>query len=181
MTEIVRGQLSRAEARMLTEEVKSDAQALWVKLLALYEGQAHLALGYSSWAEYCRDEFEMGKSQAYRLLDAGRVVEQLPEGHSPIGESVARELAAADDPAEAWADVVELHGEEPTAVQARSGVQELKNPATDKQLSYLRSLCRRYDVEPPAKPISKTKASRMIDELRDHECLCAVCGKRWAP
>ena len=33
------------EARSLTDEVKRDAQALWEKLLALYEGGAHAALG----------------------------------------------------------------------------------------------------------------------------------------
>src|SRR3954452_3951976 len=119
MSGLVRGQLDRREARMLTEKVKSAAEQLWRDLLALYEGQAHLALGYPSWAEYCRDEFDMGQRQAYRVLDAARVVEQVgqcPIGHSapPRNEAVAREMVpvlrdAPERVAEVWADVVEMH------------------------------------------------------------------------
>ena len=42
--------LTRGDARTLTEEVKRDAAVLRAKLLRLYEGRAHEALGYSSWA-----------------------------------------------------------------------------------------------------------------------------------
>ena len=42
--------LSREQARALTDEVKADVIALWVKLLTLYEGGAHTALGYASWS-----------------------------------------------------------------------------------------------------------------------------------
>jgi hypothetical protein len=44
--------MSGDDARMLTDEVKKDAAALWDKLLRLYRGGAHLALGYTSWGEY---------------------------------------------------------------------------------------------------------------------------------
>lgn len=37
----------------LTDEVKADAQRLWAKLLQLYEGRAHIALGYTLWSDYC--------------------------------------------------------------------------------------------------------------------------------
>jgi phage N-6-adenine-methyltransferase len=148
--------LGTLEARRLTNEVKADAAALWAKLLRLYEGGAHTALGYPSWADYCRDEFDMGKSHAYRLLDAGRVAELL-EPHSPIGEwrlrrttasrphggtsavgplneSVARELVPVlrEDPEEVegvWAEVVELHGDDPTASETRAVVEEKLSPA----------------------------------------------------
>lgn len=78
-----------AEARRLTDEVKADAAALWAKLLQLYEGGAHTALGYSSWADYCEAEFEMGKSHAYRILDAARVIDAIPQlGNGAPPESV---------------------------------------------------------------------------------------------
>jgi hypothetical protein len=93
------------EARRLTDEVKADAQRLWAKLLHLYEGGAHIALGYSSWSAYCEHEFRLGKAAyAYRLLQAAHVVDQLAR-KSPIGDSlkvtsqvpeseaIARELA----------------------------------------------------------------------------------------
>lgn len=44
--------LSSGEARRLTDEVKADAAKLWQKLLRLYNGGAHTALGYASWETY---------------------------------------------------------------------------------------------------------------------------------
>ncbi len=70
--------LTLAQARDLTDEVKADAAALWTKLLTLYEGEAHKALGYSSWAEYYEEEFGESKSQGYRLIEAARV-DRAPE------------------------------------------------------------------------------------------------------
>lgn len=110
--------LTTDEARSLTEEVKGDAQALWRKLLTLYEGGAHKALGYFSWGDYFEAEFGQGSSQAYRVLEAGRVARAI-EGHSPTGEYLseryARELAplAKEDPeaaGELWEKLVAEHG-----------------------------------------------------------------------
>jgi hypothetical protein len=69
--------LSQTEARRLTDEVKADAKQLWAKLRRLYEGGAHIALGYTSWSAYCENEFRLGKAYAYRLLQAAHVVDQL--------------------------------------------------------------------------------------------------------
>jgi hypothetical protein len=88
------------KTRTHTDEVKADAQKLWAKLLSLYEGGAHTALGYTSWADYCRQEFRMSNGHSYRLLQAARVVNQLPIGSYPQvtsqvleSEAIARELA----------------------------------------------------------------------------------------
>jgi len=79
----------------MTEEVKADVNALWRKLLYLHDRDAHLVLGYRSWAAYCAAEFGIKRSQAHRLLDAGQVAAALAE--SPMGDSLnerqARELA----------------------------------------------------------------------------------------
>jgi hypothetical protein len=91
--------LNQTEARRLTDEVKANAQRLWAKLLSLYEGGAHIALGYNSWAEYCQREFHMSNGRAYQLLQAARVIHQLtivssPQVTSqvPESEAIAREL-----------------------------------------------------------------------------------------
>ena len=39
----------------------------------------HLALGYSSWRAYCKAEFGLSKSAAYRMLDNGRVLRVLAD------------------------------------------------------------------------------------------------------
>lgn len=122
-------------ARVLTDEVKADAAALWAKLLQLYEGGAHAALGYSSWADYCAVEFEVGRTRSYQLLDAARVVGALQSTNvdsAPPTEGVARHLVPVlrEDPnavAEVWGEVVTEHGPKPTANQVRSTVQRLRN------------------------------------------------------
>jgi len=166
--ELARTPLDMAEARVLTDEVRDRAQELWFRMRELYQGAAHTALGYSSWADYCAAEFDIGKSRAYQMLDAARVAVALPQ--SAMVERVARELVPVlrEDPArvpEAWAEVVELHGPKPTASQTAEVVKTLKGPATDKQLDYLASLAARAGVEVPAGPISKARASKLIDTL----------------
>jgi hypothetical protein len=132
---------SADEARRLTDEVKADAAALWTKLLRLYEGGAHTALGYSSWADYCAAEFEMGRDYSYKLLASARVVAVLREStivdSQPSSEAVARELAPLrDEPEqmrEAWQDAVDEHGPEPTAAQTRGVVKRRQSPANRRQ------------------------------------------------
>ena len=131
MNELLTG-LTAEAARALTDEVKSDAATLWSKLLELYEGGAHTALGYSSWGAYYKVEFGGSRTRGYELLDAGRVdrlVSQsgIPDS-TPRSEGVANELVPVlrEDPErveEVWAEVVEEHGPEPTAVQVRDHVQ----------------------------------------------------------
>ncbi|MCR4341992.1 MAG: phage N-6-adenine-methyltransferase [Gemmatimonadaceae bacterium] len=128
MSELAVATLSHDEARSLTDEVKGDAERLWRKLVELYDGGAHLALGYPSWGAYFETEFGGKSSHAYRVLDAGRVARALdsPIGERPANEAQARELAPLlDDPEklrETWAEVVELHPE-PTAADVREVVQ----------------------------------------------------------
>jgi hypothetical protein len=66
--------LTMHAARLLTDEVKADTAALWAKLLRLYDGDAHTALGFSSWGEYYAAEFNESGRRGYQLLDAARVV-----------------------------------------------------------------------------------------------------------
>jgi hypothetical protein len=189
MSDLISGQpMDRYEAKAKTDTIKRDLEHIYRGLAEVYRRQGHLALGYGSWAEYCRAEFDVGQSRAYQLLDAGRVVADI-EAHSTMVESplpnerVARELAQDPEPAEAWVDVVEINGDKATARQTRDVVQEraLKDPATDKQMGYLQSLARRAGASVPDKPISKNRASKLIDHMRDgHACECRHCGRRMA-
>jgi len=125
--------LTAEKARELTEEVKANAAALWRKLLRLHQGEAHLALGYSSWGEYHAAEFGGSYSHSYKLLDAGRVLEAIETRSSiedlPANEVVARALAPvlrASGPkvvAEVWEEAVEEHGPTPTHRDVRKVVR----------------------------------------------------------
>jgi hypothetical protein len=120
--------LDAAEARSLTDELKRDAKLLWRKLLQLYEGGAHTALGYASWHTYCKAEFGFSESKSYRLLDAGRVATLIPD----IGnESQASELAPLrSEPErmrEAFAEARRRAGDRPpTIAQLRETVGAIR-------------------------------------------------------
>jgi hypothetical protein len=128
--------LGPSEARRLTDQVKRDAESLWRRLVELYDGGAHAALGYSSWQAYCEAEFGVGRSQSYRLLEAGRVAELVP--HGGMNERQARELAPLlrdedeNAVAEVWNGARAEHGERLTAEKVRTAVEkklaEVPNP-----------------------------------------------------
>lgn len=120
--------LSPGTARILTDEVKRDAESLWRKLVELYEGGAHIALKYGSWGDYFQAEFGGSRSRAYQLLSAGRVLESVQQVGlpAPSNDRQAAELAPLLDEPEAlrdaWAEVVHLHPK-PTAKQVREVVE----------------------------------------------------------
>lgn len=134
--------LSQKEARRLTDEVKTDARALWHRLIQLYEGNAHEALGYSAWHEYCDVEFGMEQSRAYRLLDAGRVENVIRKFPNRPNEAQAYEMApllkkkGEEAVVEVWENV-NANGDPPTAKKIREKVQKLlaakKKPTAKKE------------------------------------------------
>jgi hypothetical protein len=128
--EVVHSLTSR-EARALTDQVKADAAALWAKLLRLYEGGAHTALGYSSWGAYYEAEFGQLARTGKRLLEAARNVEAVGDTRVPPTQNAARELTPLrDDPEElrqAWDDVVDEYPE-PPAKQVRKAVSARRSP-----------------------------------------------------
>lgn len=143
MSDVVQMPLFTAEtARALTDEVKADAQALWRKLLRLYEGAAHTALGYSSWAEYCRAEFDMGRARAYQMLEAAQAVDTLEAAVQHVGlptnDRQARELTPLRDEPErmgvAWEAATEraLDEDRPvTAADVREAVQVVRAQSSE--------------------------------------------------
>jgi phage N-6-adenine-methyltransferase len=122
--------LDATQARLLTDEVKHDAEALWEKLLDLYNRGAHTALGYSSWGDYFTTEFGGSRPRAYELLNAGRVIDvlslQLQTDVLPANEAQTRELAPLldrpDELREAWQETVAEHPQ-PTAADVREKVR----------------------------------------------------------
>lgn len=50
--------LTEKQARQLTDSIKLNLESLWVKVVKAWDGGAHRALGYDSWAAYCSAEFD---------------------------------------------------------------------------------------------------------------------------
>jgi hypothetical protein len=189
MSQVTTARMTLAEARDLTDEVKGDAAALWAKLLRLYEGGAHIAIGYSSWAEYCAEEFDLGKSRSYQVLDAARVVAALPQSTNggTANERAVRELApvlrqeGAETVADAYEEAVERHGPQPTAAQVREVVRGRKDEEEftltvqepdngEVTMEFLEALAAEYGLEVVGAPPSgddelSQRAERAKDEL----------------
>lgn len=94
--------------------------------------------GYDRFEDYLSDRWSIGRSHAYRLIDAAAAVELVsPMGDTdtpaPASERVAREIVpvAKEDPEEAaalWQDTVDQHGPEPTAEQVAAVRDERAAP-----------------------------------------------------
>jgi len=111
------------EARRLTAEIKAWAGTLWVRLRAAHDGKAHQALGYATWTDYLAGEFDIAKSQGYRLLRHSRDVEALADAAglpdvSPIGDIPEHHTRAIDTQAAA-ADIAAAVDAEPDADEDR--------------------------------------------------------------
>ncbi len=89
-------ELSEGKARELTDAIRAAATATYVLLAQAHEGKAHKALGYETWADYVRAEFDISSSRSYQLLDLSKAVKLLEEA-SPDGTVVRLTEAQARD------------------------------------------------------------------------------------
>lgn len=76
--------LNESEARELTERIRNTTNLLWVLIKRAHAGKAYTALGYTSFQEYAKAEFDISRSYAYKLLNQANVIEAIesvaPEG-----------------------------------------------------------------------------------------------------
>jgi hypothetical protein len=113
--EIAFAEMTRSCARDLTDRIKAGVSDVAEMLHRAHEGRAWVALGYPSWAEYCKAEFEMSKTRSYQLLDFVEIKQEIEKStivDSPQNESQTRALKSvpADKRAEVWKEAVEAAG-----------------------------------------------------------------------
>lgn len=66
--------LDQAEARDLTERIRSAAKLTCILLQEAHQRRAWAALGYRSWEQYVKREFDLSRRRSYELLDQARVI-----------------------------------------------------------------------------------------------------------
>lgn len=129
--------LSYDEARALTSEIRDAVDNVWDLLKQAHAGNAWSALSYPTWEEYVKQEFQMGRSQSYRMLDYANIREALsPNGDTMPTEFQARPLVQLEKPAQqrkAWKAAVKNAGGAPTAKDVQAVVDEIKPPPKPKQ------------------------------------------------
>jgi len=141
------GTLSEAEHIELWEREQTIERGLQ----AFYEvGEALLAIrekrlyreSHTTWNQYLRERWDMGKSQAFYLIQSAETYRAIEDhsstivelGSSPIlptTENQARELTPLppDERPQAWREAVEKAGGQPTAEDVKSVVRERKAPS----------------------------------------------------
>lgn len=120
--------MSEDEARAAVARIKRAAEDLCALLFDLKEREGWRALGYETWGECIRTEFQMSRQHAHRLINshivervlAPMLVERVsPAGDTPtVPETHARQLAPLldrpDDLRAAYADALEATDGKPT-------------------------------------------------------------------
>jgi hypothetical protein len=89
--------LRKADARRLTDEIRKHVSEAWTLLAEAHERQAWKVLGYPTWEEYVRTEFNMSRSRSYQILDHAKMTRELVSASGvstsvDISEAAAREL-----------------------------------------------------------------------------------------
>src|SRR3954447_19105556 len=77
------GQCDEKTARRLTNEIKKSLEESYRLVHYAYDRRARTALHYSSWEEYCREEFGSGLRRLDKELRRGAVAE-LASGEDPM-------------------------------------------------------------------------------------------------
>lgn len=94
---IDRTPLNTEQAKQITHSIRDAAEVIWILIARAHAGKAWKALGYDSWEDYVKSEFNMSRSRSYQLLDQAKVISEieaaLPKGSEvKISEAAAREL-----------------------------------------------------------------------------------------
>lgn len=89
--------LTSEQARQLTHSIRDASEVIWILIARAHAGKAWKAMGYDSWEEYVKSEFNMSRSRSYQLLDQAKVItaieQAMPEGTQiNLNEAAAREL-----------------------------------------------------------------------------------------
>ena len=71
--------LTEYQAELLTEQAVHAANEFADLLTRLHDGEAHKALGYTSWASYCADNFDASLRSIYRYIRQERARQALAD------------------------------------------------------------------------------------------------------
>ena len=87
MTEPTPAEMSKADAKKLTQKIKSAVDDLWSLLVQAHEGKAWKALGHATWEAYVQAEFGMSKRRADQLLEKGEVIAAIEDATGKTGNA----------------------------------------------------------------------------------------------
>lgn len=81
------GIMTKAAAQKITDTIKSAAIATYAWVKQAHDGKAWIALGYKTWVEYIKKEFDMSSSRSYQLISQANIINEL-EAATPDGTRI---------------------------------------------------------------------------------------------
>lgn len=87
MTVNTPAEMSKADAKKLTQKIKTAVDDLWTLLVRAHDGKAWKALGHQTWEAYVEAEFGMSKRRADQLLEKGEVLAALEDATGQMGNT----------------------------------------------------------------------------------------------
>ena len=90
------GDLTREEAEELTASIQSTVTAVYVMLARAHQGRAYRALGYDTWEQYVKDQFDFSVRKSYRLLNLAETVKAIEEA-APTDTPISITITEAQD------------------------------------------------------------------------------------
>lgn len=159
--------LTQSEARALTARIRTGAQQMCLLLLEAYERRAAIALGYTTWQRYVKEEFGLSRSRSYELLDLARAMRVLGtaagmRGTPDISPYAVRQIKAHLD------DVVTIVRHR-TASARPEELQEIVRRSVDEQRARIkREPASRRVPEAAAEPHRLTVVAPIASESFSH-------------
>jgi hypothetical protein len=186
MKDVTPAELSKVEAKKLTQKIKTAVDDLWSLLLEAHDRKAWKSLGYSTWEAYVKAEFDMSRRNSYRLLDQARVVraieenvphaaqisqrdaEALKDDLPAAAEQIKAKVDAGEEPEKAVADTVAAKRAEKAAQQAENDRQREEHAAALPDAIKQRQQAKADAITArKAKPVDTDALTAELDELRE--------------
>lgn len=110
-------EMSEGKAREITDAIRAASAATYILLAQAHAGKAFKALGYETWADYVKAEFEISASRSYQLLDLSKAI-QMIEAVTPEGTQVKLTEAQARDIKRELPKITEIIRDETEGLEA---------------------------------------------------------------
>ena len=79
----------KRDALARAKKIRTEVDQVVRLLGQAYDCQDHRVLGYKSFVDYARDQFQFSRAHTYRLLGYGSAIEKVHAAASPTGDSAA--------------------------------------------------------------------------------------------
>ena len=158
--------MSESEAQDITDAIRATATATYVLLSKAHEGKAYQALGYETWADYVKTEFDMSAQRSYQLLDLGKAVAMI-EAATPEGTVVKLTEAQARDIKRELPRITEIIEEKTEDMEPEDASETVDQIIEDIRAAKKAEDARRKELEDAAAQDEDDDRAEVLDAAAD--------------